>query len=121
LTSSHTAAAEVPSSEPLAADDRLVPLSDRISGLSDDDAKAFVLDHVVEKIAVVLGHSSSASIKPDEEFMRLGFDSMLSSELSKRLTASTGLKLRANAVLRYPTPRLITEHIASSLAKRGPQ
>ncbi|PWI09292.1 acyl transferase [Streptomyces sp. NWU339] len=117
LSSSHTAAAaEVPSTEPPAGDDHLVPLSDRISALPDDDAKALVLEHVREKVAVVLGHSSSDTVDPDQRFKELGFDSLLSLELSKRLTASTGLKLKANVVLRHPSPRLIAGHIVSSLA-----
>jgi acyl transferase domain-containing protein len=117
LSSSPTAAvAEVSSTEPPAADDQDVPLPERISALSDNDAKALLLDHVIEKVAVVLGHSSSESIGPDQEFKELGFDSLLSVELSKRLTASTGLKLRPNVVLRYPSPRQIAGHIQSSMA-----
>ncbi|MFE9453846.1 type I polyketide synthase [Streptomyces sp. NPDC006739] len=123
LSSSHTAAAaaQVPQTEPPGDDDHLVPLADRLSALPADDARALVLDHVVERVAVVLGHASTDTVDPDGEFMRIGFDSMLSAELSRRLTASTGLKLRANAVLRHPTPRLLGEHIASSLAKPGPR
>ncbi|MEV0414709.1 type I polyketide synthase [Streptomyces sp. NPDC050448] len=122
LNSSHTAvAAEVPSTEPPAGDDHLVPLSDRVCALPDDDAKALVLEHVLEKVAVVLGRPSSESLDPDQEFREIGFDSLLSVELSKRLTASTGLKLRANLVLKHPSPRLIAEHVTSSMAKRGPQ
>ncbi|OIJ88615.1 acyl transferase [Streptomyces sp. MUSC 14] len=118
LTSTHTVvAAEVPATEPPSDDERLVPLPDRISALSADDAEALVLDHVREKVAVVLGHPSLDSIDPDREFMVFGFDSLLSSDLSKRLTASTGLKLRANLVLKFPTSRLVAEHITSSLAR----
>ncbi|MFD8981331.1 type I polyketide synthase [Streptomyces sp. NPDC059564] len=117
LNSSHTAvAAQVPPAEPAAGEELLVPLSDRLSALPGDEAKALALDHVLEKVAVVLGHPSSASIKPDQEFKELGFDSLLSSELSKRLTASTGIKLRANVVLKHPSPRRIAEHIVSSTA-----
>ncbi|MGN5376734.1 acyl carrier protein [Streptomyces lasalocidi] len=65
----------------------------------------------------MLGHPSLDSIDPDREFMVFGFDSLLSSDLSKRLTASTGLKLRANLVLKFPTSRLVAEHITSSLAR----
>jgi acyl transferase domain-containing protein len=120
LNSSQTAvAAEVPPAEPSAGDDHLVPLSDRLSALPDDDAKALVLDHVLEKVAIVLGHPSSASINPDQEFKEIGFDSLLSVELSKRLTASTGLKLRANVVLKHPSPRLIAGHITTSMVKVG--
>ncbi|MFI9721763.1 type I polyketide synthase [Streptomyces sp. NPDC052396] len=122
LNSSHTAvAAEVPAAEPPADDDQPVALSDRVSTLPDGDAEALVLDHVLEKVAAVLGHSSGESIDPDQEFKDMGFDSMLSVELSKRLAASTGLKLRANLVLRNPSPRLVAGHIRSSMAKRDPQ
>ncbi|MCT9008766.1 type I polyketide synthase [Streptomyces rhizosphaerihabitans] len=123
LNSSHAAAvaAQVSSPEPAADDDHCVPLAERISVLSDSDAKALVLDHVLEKVAVVLGHPSGESVDPDQEFKEYGFDSMLSGELSKRLTASTGLKLRANLVLRHPSSRRIAGHIVSLMATGAPQ
>jgi acyl transferase domain-containing protein len=108
-----------PESDAPADDDLVVPLPDRLVTLSGDDARALVLDHVREKVAVVLGHPTTETIDPDQEFKVFGFDSLLSSELSKRLTASTGLRLRANLVLRYPTTRLVAEHITSSLAGNG--
>ncbi|WP_328443584.1 type I polyketide synthase [Streptomyces sp. NBC_00386] len=106
-----------PQEPPQVADDRQVPLPERIVALVPDDAQALVLDHVLERVAVVLGHPSGESVDPDGEFTKIGFDSMLSADLSKRLTASTGLKLRPNVVLRHPSPRLIARHIVSSLAK----
>ncbi|MEU6770352.1 acyltransferase domain-containing protein [Streptomyces sp. NPDC046759] len=122
LNSSPTAvAAAVPTAEQPAGGDHLVPLPERISSLSHGDAEALVLDHVLEKVALVLGHPSSGSLDPDQEFKQIGFDSLLSVELSKRLAASTGLKLRANLVLRNPSPRLIAGHIMSALAKSDPQ
>ncbi|WP_406490404.1 type I polyketide synthase [Streptomyces phaeochromogenes] len=122
LNSSHTAVeAEVPSKELPADDDHLVPLADRIAALPDADAEALVLGHVLEKVAVVLGHPSSETIDPDQDFRSIGFDSLLSVELSKRLAASTGLKLRANLVLRHPSSRLIAGYIMSSMAGRDPR
>ncbi|MET9608852.1 acyltransferase domain-containing protein [Streptomyces sp. NPDC006512] len=117
LSASRTAAsAEVPPTQPPAGDDHLVPLADRVSALPGDEAEALVLDHVLERVAVVLGRPSGASVNPDQEFKEIGFDSLLSAELSKRLTASTGLKLRANLVLKHPSPRRIAGHIVSSMA-----
>ncbi|MDB1086972.1 type I polyketide synthase [Streptomyces sp. ACA25] len=122
LNSSPTAvSADMPPTELPAGGDDLVPLPDRLSALSGDDAKALVLDHVLEKVAVVLGHRSAETIDPDQEFKDIGFDSLLSVELSKRLAASTGLKLRANLVLRHPSPRRIAGHIMSSMPDRDPQ
>jgi acyl transferase domain-containing protein len=121
LSSSPTAAVvgEASSQEPPVADEQQVPLPERIVALVPDDAQALVLDHVLERVAVVLGHPSGESVDPDGDFTKIGFDSMLSADLSKRLTASTGLKLRPNVVLRHPSPRLIARHIVSSLAKPG--
>ncbi|WP_416478372.1 type I polyketide synthase [Streptomyces sp. LKA04] len=118
LSSSPTAAAtaELPAPTPDADDDRAVPLPERLAALTDDDARELVLEHVRQKVAVVLGHPTAEAVDPDQEFKELGFDSLLSAELSKRLTASTGLKLRANLVLRHPSPRRIAGHIVSSLA-----
>ncbi|MEV8320759.1 type I polyketide synthase [Streptomyces sp. NPDC059900] len=119
LNSSHTAVEASPAELPSAAEEQAVSLADRVAALTDDDAKALVLDHVLEKVAVVLGHSSGDLVDPDQEFKELGFDSLLSVELSKRLTASTGLKLRANTVLRHPSPRRVAEHVTTSMAKHG--
>jgi acyl transferase domain-containing protein len=108
--------AELPAAPPPSCDDQAVPLPERIAALPGADAQALVLEHVREKVAVVLGHSSADLVGPDQEFKELGFDSLLSAELSKRLTASTGLRLKANLVLRHPSPRRIAGHILSSLA-----
>nr|AGZ15475.1 putative type 1 modular polyketide synthase [Streptomyces sp. MK498-98F14] len=122
LNSAPTAVAtEAPPTEPPADDDQPGLLPDRLAGLSAGDAQALVLDHVLAKVAVVLGHPSGETIDPDQEFRNIGFDSLLSVELSKRLAATTGLKLRANVALRHPTPRLIAGHIASSMADLGPR
>ncbi|MEU9394174.1 type I polyketide synthase [Streptomyces sp. NPDC048324] len=112
------ATAQLPEAEPPTADDEPLSLPDAFSTLSERDAEALVLDHVLRKIAVVLGHPSGETIDPDQEFKDLGFDSLLSVELSKRLTAATGLRLRANMALKYPTARLITGHIVSSFRAR---
>ncbi|MEU8434173.1 type I polyketide synthase [Streptomyces sp. NPDC029216] len=119
LAPSHTAvAAEVPAADRPAGEDHLVPLPERIAALSEEDARALVLDHVLEKVAVVLGHASSGSVDPDQQFKEIGFDSLLSAELSKRLTASTGLRLRANLVLKQPSPRLIAGHLTTLMTRK---
>ncbi|GAA1938360.1 hypothetical protein GCM10009837_75800 [Streptomyces durmitorensis] len=115
------ATVEMPPAELPASDDDLVPLLDKLATLPDGDAEALVLDLVREKVAVVLGHPSAETIDPDQKFGEIGFDSMLSVELSKRLAIMTGVKLRANVVLRFPTPKLITGHIMSSMAGRDPR
>ncbi|MEU5958591.1 acyltransferase domain-containing protein [Streptomyces sp. NPDC047525] len=122
LNSSQTAVTVETSSTDLPADGAdLISLTDMLSTLPDDgDAEELVLSHVLQKIAVVLGHPSSETIDPDQELMAIGFDSLLSMRLSKNLAASTELKLRANLVLRHKSPRRIAAYITSSLVKRDP-
>jgi acyl transferase domain-containing protein len=107
-----------PGTEPAAEPEALstqATLADRVGALAAEDATALVLSHVLDKVAVVLGRPSGAAINPDQQFKEIGFDSLLSMELSKRLTTSTGLKLRANLVLRHPSPRMVAGHIVSSI------
>lgn len=116
------AAARAPLSQlPAAADDRVVSLSELLAGAGDGEAEKLVLDHVLEKIAVVLGRVSSESLDPDEELKHIGFDSLLSMELSKRLAATTGLKLRPTLVVQHPTARLIARHVMASMSERVPR
>ncbi|GCD93729.1 type I polyketide synthase [Embleya hyalina] len=116
LNSAHTAPTAEPSViEAPSDEEQAVPLVDVLPTLSADDAAAFVLDHVLTRVAVVLGYASGTAVDPDREFKELGFDSLLSVELSKRLAATTGLKLRANLALRHPSPRLVAAHILSSM------
>ncbi|MFD0311445.1 type I polyketide synthase [Streptomyces sp. NPDC127119] len=110
--------AQVPVLHTPAVDDEPVALRDRLAALSDDEATALVLDHVLTRVAVVLGHASGEAVDPDQEFKDMGFDSLLSVQLSKGLAASTGLKLRAGLVLRHPTPRRVAGHLMTSMTGR---
>ncbi|MFI1004746.1 type I polyketide synthase [Streptomyces galbus] len=120
LSSSHTAVTvELPATDRAPGEGAPVSLPELLAGRSGADAEAIVLGHVLDRAAAVLGHASADVLDPDGEFRQFGFDSLLSVELSKRLAASTGLKLRANLVLRHPSPRLIARHILSTMAEGG--
>ncbi|MFI6039313.1 type I polyketide synthase [Streptomyces sp. NPDC051315] len=101
------------------ADEPPDSLPQRLSALADSDAARLVLDHVLEKVAAVLGHRSAESVDPDQGFKDAGFDSLLSVDLTKRLAASTGLRLRPNLVLLHPSPRLIAEHLVTAMTNRA--
>ncbi|HEY3871175.1 MAG TPA: type I polyketide synthase [Actinocrinis sp.] len=111
------AAAEVPAAELPAVDDQPA-LWDTLSTLPDDEAEAVALAQVLATVAAVLGHAAGEAVDPDQEFRVLGFDSLLSVELSKRLAAASGLQLRANLALRFPTARLVAGQIKTLIADR---
>ncbi len=120
LSSSHTAVAVELPTDPAPDDGSPVSLPDLLAGRPGAEAEAIVLGHVLDRAAAVLGHASADALDPDAEFRQVGFDSLLSVELSKRLAATTGLRLRANLLLRYPSPRLVARHIVSAMAEGGP-
>ncbi len=121
LNSVPAAGERAPSADLPEDDEQPVSLPELLAALPDEEAADFVLDHVLKKVAVVLGHTSGQVVDPDQEFRSIGFDSLLSVELSKRLAATTGLKLRANLVLRHPSPRRVADHIVSSMGKPDPR
>lgn len=65
LASAPTATApEVAATEPSVDDDQAVSLAERLSGLPEGDARALVLDHVLKRVAVVLGGPPMKSSTP---------------------------------------------------------
>nr|WP_194906499.1 type I polyketide synthase [Catenulispora rubra] len=95
--------------------DRVGDLPARLSGLAPAEAEAVALEWIREQTAIVLGHSSSASVEADQAFYQLGFDSLTSVELGNRLATSTGLHLPSTLVFSYPTPRELGLHVLDLL------
>lgn len=92
-----------------------VTLVQAIGGLSDDRAHTLVLERVLDRAARVLGHGPGDRLDPDQPFRDSGFDSLLSVELSKTLSATAGCPVKAGVVLRHPTPRRVADHILGLL------
>ncbi|MFD4431315.1 beta-ketoacyl synthase N-terminal-like domain-containing protein, partial [Nocardia sp. NPDC058497] len=76
------------------------------SGDADTDHLALVR----AMAAAVLGHTDPAAIDPDATFKDLGFDSVASVELCRRLS-SYGTALPTTAVYDHPNPRRLADHL----------
>ncbi|MGW7169877.1 SDR family NAD(P)-dependent oxidoreductase [Streptomyces sp. NPDC054884] len=72
------------------------------------DLMQLVRTHTAE----VLGYLEPSAVGAEDSFKELGFDSLLSVDLRNRLTAATGLRLPAGAVLEHPTPRALVNFIS---------
>ncbi|MFD0746779.1 SDR family NAD(P)-dependent oxidoreductase [Phytohabitans flavus] len=91
-------------------------LTDRLSGLARAEQDRVLLDLVRAEAAAVLGHAHADVIKPESEFVELGFDSLTSVELRNRLNAATGLRLSAAAIFDdSSSPQALATYLAGQL------
>ncbi|GAQ52705.1 type I polyketide synthase [Streptomyces acidiscabies] len=70
--------------------------------------------------AAVLGYASPDDISPTRRFLDLGFDSLTSVQLRRRLITATGLPLATPVVFDYPTPEELARHIGELAASEKP-
>ncbi|WP_018500717.1 type I polyketide synthase [Parafrankia discariae] len=75
-------------------------------------------DLVQAEAAAVLGHREADEVETGRRFLELGFDSLASVQLSRRLAGATGVALATAAVFEHPTVADLADHLHSLLASR---
>ncbi|MFD3701224.1 SDR family NAD(P)-dependent oxidoreductase, partial [Streptomyces sp. NPDC058646] len=90
-------------------------LARRLAGLPDAERARTVLDLVRAEIATVLGHARADMVDAERPFQKLGFDSMTAVDLSKRLTAETGVRLPSTLVFDHPNPTALSAYLLSRI------
>ncbi len=98
--------------------ERRAELLTELAGMSEPERARRLLAVVVQQVADVLGHREAANVSPDGDFTALGFDSLMAVELFKRLSAETGLELRATAAYDHPSPRKLSLALVDAFGKR---
>ncbi|MGK2937805.1 MAG: SDR family NAD(P)-dependent oxidoreductase, partial [Solirubrobacteraceae bacterium] len=72
-------------------------------------------DAIRGEIAAALGYESADAVDMQLTFLELGFDSLVTLELRKRLQALTGLTLPATVLFDHPTPAALVAHLVGQL------
>jgi polyketide synthase 12 len=89
----------------------------RLAAMSVDEQERALMDLVRAHAATILGQVGPELVEPGRAFKELGFDSLTSVELRNRLTAATGVRLRASVTSDFPTPEELTRHLLAELAE----
>jgi hypothetical protein len=70
-----------------------------------------VVEETRAQIAAALGYESLDAVQMELSFLELGFDSLVSLDLRKRLQAVTGVALPATVMFDHATPAALVEHL----------
>ncbi|MGW7260544.1 SDR family NAD(P)-dependent oxidoreductase, partial [Streptomyces sp. NPDC054834] len=101
----------VPRSAPRGSGRTAQSLSERLTGLAEEEQRQVCLRLVRTTVASVLGHPDDSRVEDEQPFKSLGFDSLTAVELRNRLSAVTGGPLPATLVFDYPTPVDLADHL----------
>jgi polyketide synthase 7 len=84
--------------------------------LAEPDREQALLDLVLEKVAVTLGHDGTDELRPQAEFLEMGVDSLAAVRIRNHLAGALDVRLRPTVVFDHTTPLLLVEHLMAVLA-----
>ncbi|MFI6094828.1 SDR family NAD(P)-dependent oxidoreductase [Lentzea sp. NPDC051213] len=97
-----------------ATSDCLRPLLDELSG---PDRERALVDLVLDKVAVALGHAGTAELSQHAGFLEMGVDSLAAVRIRNHLAQALELRLPATVTFGHPTPALLARHLADLLIR----
>ncbi|MDN2502491.1 SDR family NAD(P)-dependent oxidoreductase, partial [Nocardia nova] len=90
-------------------------LRNHLAQLPEAEQERWLLTHILEHAARLLGHGSTEALDPERDFLESGFDSLAAMELRGALNASTGLTLSTAAIFDHKTPAVLARHLREEL------
>ncbi len=91
----------------------------RLAAMEELEQRATLLQLVLEEAAAEVGYASPDEITLGRSFRDLGFDSLASVGLRKRLNERTGLTAPVTLLFDHPTPADIVEYLRTTLVESG--
>ncbi|MEU8775882.1 type I polyketide synthase [Streptomyces sp. NPDC048606] len=122
-----TARKEAPALSAAGADDRsaqggdapeAVPhgeLGRRLAALSEVERRRVVSELVTSHVSAILEYGPGEVLEQRTPFQKLGFSSMMTTELRRALAEATGLRLPGALLFDHPTPQALTEFVEAEL------
>ncbi|WP_433655139.1 type I polyketide synthase [Nocardia sp. CA-128927] len=89
----------------------------RLAGRSEADQQDLLLERVRADLAALLGHSSIGEVAADEDFLKMGVDSIIAVSLRKKIKAATGIQLPVTFTFDYPTPAALAARLRTKFAE----
>ena len=97
-----------------------IATADRLAGLTRPEALELLVGVVRRNVAVALAHESPEAVDIEIPFSELGFDSLSSVELRRKLGEEIGRRLPATLLFDRPTVAAVAEYLAQELAADEP-
>ncbi|MFE1273319.1 SDR family NAD(P)-dependent oxidoreductase, partial [Streptomyces sp. NPDC058758] len=110
-------AADAPADEPVL--DPRGELGARLARLPDAARGQAVTELVDAHIAAVLDYGSGDRVERHTPFQKLGFSSLMATELRAALATATGLRLPTGLLFDHPTPEALARFVESELLGAG--
>ncbi|MFD6282139.1 SDR family NAD(P)-dependent oxidoreductase [Streptomyces sp. NPDC060209] len=90
-------------------------LTRRLAAVGEAEQTRLLVELVRSDAASVLGHSVHETVKANQAFNEVGFDSLTAVRMRNRLAESTGVRLPATVVFDHPTPAALAHHLRDQL------
>ena len=92
-------------------------LRSRLDLLSAPDREPALVDLVLAKVALALGHHGTGELSRNAGFLEMGVDSLAAVRIRNHLAEALELRLRATITFTHPTPAVLARHLAELLAE----
>ncbi|MFP1909064.1 type I polyketide synthase [Lonsdalea quercina] len=89
----------------------------QLAEMPEKERLPYLLNVIIQSAGEVLNHPEPKSIRSNEEFISLGFDSLTSVEMGSRLSLALGVRLPATAIFEHSTPQALAQFLLSLVFK----